>query len=298
MVNKKVHTILLILTFILISSCGIVKLPHGTYKNIGNNYKIENIDTGNCDVYKYHHKLLKTKELNGKYCIKKSIGLICAEFSNGILNGKYFIYNKDTKKKVLREEGNYNNGLLDGVNYEYFHTVTSQMQKEVQITYKKTYQSGYVNGYVKIYENDRLVRKATYKNSVKDGYEYYFSEDGDTLDVVHYAYNSDYESLKRIKDININFYKPTGKGIIEDFSISHQYIEGKFFTESGASYISDLFSFTPLSLVKFDCDFLIPHKERRYFIFVIVGNGNPFYDLYLIYPYTVMRLGYIHKNDL
>lgn len=277
---------------VLLCSCNTIKLPHDTYKNLGESYKIENINTGNCDVYKYYHKFLKTKELNGKFCIKKSIGLLCAEFSNGILNGKYFIYNNDTKKKILREEGNYNNGLLDGVNYEYFQTFTSQMQKEVQITYKKTYQSGYVNGYVKIYENDRLVRKATYKNSVKDGFEYYFSEDEDTLDVVHYVYDPDYESLNRVKDIKINFYKPTGKGIIDDFSISHQYIEGKFFTESGASYISDLFSFTPLSLVKFDCDFLISYKKRPYFIFVIVGNGNPFYDLYLIYPYTVMRLGY------
>lgn len=302
MTGKVSYIIYIILGAVLLCSCSTIKLPHGTYKNIEKRYDYKSIDCDNCKVNIYRHNFLfsKHKKLNGKYCINHYSGLMCAEFIDGILNGKYFVYEKssDVKKNILTEKGNYINGLLDGVNYWYFDDYSSVEEKVTSYTYEQTYKSGYVSGYLKVYEDNHLIRKATYKNSVKDGYEYYFSKEGDTLDIVHYIYDSDYISLKRISDIKINFYTSSAKSLIEELLISHQYIEGKFYTESGTSYISESFSFTPLSLVKYDCDFLIPHKEGRYFIFVIVGNGKPFYDLYLIYPHTVMRLGYIHKDDL
>lgn len=298
MANRKVHTIFSILIFMLISSCGTVKLPHGKYKNIGKMYNYKRIDSDYCKVNMYYHKFLflKAKKLNGKYCIDDDTSIMCAEFTDGILNGEYFVYD-NMDKNILTEEGSYINGLLDGINYKYYSAIYSKEDIKVKATSKKTYTSGYIDGFVEIYEDNHLIRKSHYKNSIKDGYEYYFSKKGDTLKAVHYTFNPDYKSNKKISEMNINFSNSSNKGLIEGFNITHQYVESEFYTESDGSDISDMFGHTPLAFIDYNCMFLKQYKDELFYIFSIVGNGDPYYDLYLLYPYTI-RLGYIHKDDL
>src|SRR5690625_4976107 len=219
MINKILHIVFLFLGFVIATSCSTIKLPHGTYKNIEKRYGYEFVDSDNCEVNIYYQRFLfsKHKKLNGKYCIDNDTSFKCAEFTDGILNGKYFVYerNNNVKKNILTGKGKYINGLLDGVNYRYFEDYSSVEEKTISYTYEQTFKSGYVNGYVNIYEDNHLVGKATYKNSFKDGYEYYFSKEGDTLDVVHYSYDPDYKYSKRISDIKVNFYTLSAKRFIE-----------------------------------------------------------------------------------
>lgn len=174
MTYKILYTGFLFLGLVITTSCSTIKLPHGTYKNIGKRYGYEFVDSDNCEVNIYYQRFLfsKHKKLNGKYCIDNDTNFKCAEFSDGVLNGDYFVYDKErnTRKNELIEKGSYKNGLRDGIKFEYFENYSNEKEKKVPYIIKKNYQSGYVNGFLELYEDNQLIRKTDYKNSVKDGY--------------------------------------------------------------------------------------------------------------------------------
>jgi len=309
---KSIHIAFVFLCLIaLLTSCGSIDLPNGTYKYIGKNLRIIKVDSSKCDLYKYQHKFLFFKSnllnLNGTYCVDDYGNLTCAEFSKGILNGKYFIFIDFNEHQFLYKEGYFKNGLLDGSNYLYIPSWGGDIRKVGQ-TSKIIYESGYVNGFVEIYKDEYLVQKATYKNSLKNGYEYFFSKEGDTLNVVHYDFNPEYKSTRKVSHIISSNHKSSFNKLIFEVPTLDRYICGKFYSETGVSYSSELGSNTPMAFVDFIphyakikgyCSPILSSKDEAESFFIVVGNGEPYYDLYFIDPPDkVLDLGQIHKDDL
>src|SRR5690625_3494606 len=142
--NKNIKLIFLFGCLVLLSSCNIVKLPHDKYRKVWYDIEFSSL-YDDCSIDTYFYDKSK-KKLNGKYCIKDRLGFICTEFTEGLFNGKYYLYEnyekfKKYKEKALIEEGSYRNGLLDGTTYKYFKKYVYDRGKLSYYTHKIEYKS-------------------------------------------------------------------------------------------------------------------------------------------------------------
>lgn len=276
---------------VLLCSCSTIKLPHGTYKNIGNNYEYKTDSSDSCSIQEYRYKFLFFKKFNGRICFSElPNSRTCAEFANGFLNGTYYYYelDKSTKNYVLTQERNYDNGVLDGMFYDFYKVYYPKEQREVKVTRKGKYENGYVNGFIEIYENGRLMRKANYKNSVKEGYEYFYTEDNN-IDTIHYTYHPNYKSFRTIAYIKEKSFYPASKIYSSD---QLEYIEGKFSIKGELNPSSEFDDYTPLFIIDYQCDIKRPH-------YLIVDYGGFYGSLYVISPpFGPIKLGLIDMDDL
>ena len=296
MINKILYIVFLFLGFVISTSCSTVKLSHGTYKNIEENYTYKFKASDTCLIKEHRHKILFYKKLQGKKCLKTILGnRICTDFTNGLFDGKYFeyVWDKDAKSYVLKAEGNYRNGVLDGVFYDYFKVYSQKEQKEINVTRKRNYEYGYVNGFMEIYEDNHLVRKAEYKNSVKEGYEYFYTEDNN-VDTIHYTYHPNYKSFRTIAYIKEKSFCPVLKTYNSD---QFQYIEGKFSINGALNPSSGIDDYTPLFILDYQC-YIKQLKEPRSHYY-IVDYGGFYGSLYIVSPpFGPIKLGLIDMDDL
>ena len=294
--NKIFNITYTIFVVVLLCSCSIIKYPHGIYKNIEKNYNYKTDSSDSCSIQEYRYKFPFFKKFNGRICFSEfSNSRTCAEFANGFLNGTYYYYEQDksTKNYVLTQERNYDNGVLDGMFYDFYKVYSHRNQNEVKVTRKGKYENGYVNGFVEIYENGRLVRKAEYKNSVKEGYEYFYTEDNN-VDTIHYTYHPNYKSFRTIAYIKEKSFCPVLKTYNSD---QFQYIEGKFSINGALNPSSGIDDYTPLFILDYQC-YIKQLKEPRSHYY-IVDYGGFYGSLYIVSPpFGPIKLGLIDMDDL
>lgn len=296
MTTKISYIISITLVAVLLCSCSTIKLPQGKYVNLGKNYKYKTDSSDSCSIQEYRYKFLFFKKFNGRFCFSElPNSRTCAEFTNGFLNGTYYYYelDKSTKSYVLTQERNYDNGVLDGMFYDFYKVYSRRNQKGMKVKRKGKYENGYVNGFIEIYENDCLVRKAEYKNSVKEGYEYFYREDNN-VDTIHYTYHPNYKSFRTIAYIKEKFLYPVSKIYDSD---QFEYIEGKFSINGELNPSSEFDDYTPLFILDYQCHIKQLKEPRSHYL--IVDFGGLYCNLYIISPpFGPIKLGLIDMNDL
>jgi len=192
-ITLSLYTGLLLLTV----SCISLNLEE-SYTNLGKRYDIDLIPSPfTCDYIYVYTDIRTNKKLNGYFKLKEQLDrrFVYASFLGGKYHGEYRIY----QRGKLKEISSYSYGIKNGKEIKYTEMHDFDNEKDKKYTIISNYDNGKLDGIREIYRKGKLIQKTSYKNKIKNGKEYNFNLQGDTLNIIDYT-------------LDINVWQPSLKG--------------------------------------------------------------------------------------